>query len=131
MKLHIALLAVAALCVASVPAQAARSVSVSIYSSPLCGGNINVTARGFGKATTTLTIYAKNTPGTPGTMWIGTAKNSGNYAKASIAWNPSSTGPVGFSGAAITITVVGPKNNSAKTILNWPGFMNFGWGKCY
>jgi hypothetical protein len=134
MKLRIALFSAAALCVASVPAQAANNRRVSVtydISFPGCGGNVKVTARGFGKASTTLTIYATNTPGTPGMMWLGTAQNKNNFAKASIPWDYSSTGAEGSSGAAITITVIGPKGGSAKTILNWPAFTNFGWYKCY
>ena len=129
MKLRIALFSTAALCLASVPAQASRSVSLS--AGPACtnGGTLDVTARGFGNAKTTLTIYATNTGGIPGTVVIGHATNSKNYAKASIEWY---WGAQALSKTIVTIKVVGPAGNSAKGYLHYGLYDNFYvWGKCY
>jgi hypothetical protein len=104
-----------------------RTVELTNGSGSLCGGHVVVTARGFGSAATTLTVYAIGTPGQPGKTKIGTMKNKNDFAKVAIPWY---FGYQTLTGGNVTIRVVGPEGNSAKDSFSLSAYDNFTWGPC-
>ena len=104
-----------------------RTVPLTNGTGTLCGGHIVVTARGFGSAATTLTVYAIGTPGQSGKTKIGTMKNKNDFAKVAIPWY---FGYQTLTGANVIIRVVGPAGNSAKSSFALAAFDNFTWGPC-
>jgi len=104
-----------------------RTVELTNGTHTPCGSHIVVTARGFGSAATTLTVYAVGTPGQPGKTEIGTMKNKKDFAKVAIPWF---FGYQTLTDANVTVSVVGPDGNSAQTTLFLAAYDNFTWGPC-
>ncbi len=122
-----ALLSAAMFFVATLPAEAARNVTFASGPGHINCGTWIFTARGFGVAKTTLTITATNTPGSPGTMVIGSMTNKNNFAKsAAIPYQLS--GPTESSSITVVLRVKGPAGNSATTNLYISPGTPFSWG---
>ncbi len=124
----IALLSVAVFFVATLQAEAARSVTFAAGPGHIDCGTFIFTATGFGVAKTKLTITATNTPGSPGSKVIGHMSNKANFAKSAAIPYQLSGSTAGSSGTNVVIRVTGPAGNFATTNLFLEPSTPFTWG---